>query len=112
MQFRQGLGKSIHFYGKAPTARTDGTPITEGEISKYVRFAIHEGSPVETMDVQLVSGEFSEVLDVDAVGVGIYTYWYHTVDSEGRESGDSDKVSFEVAGPLAQPNPPSGIYIT
>lgn len=104
-QYRQGLDYVRIFKGTAPTERADGTPLDQSEISHYIRFAKYNGN-IEEMDVQLVNGQFSESLAVDNVGLGVYEYWYRTVDTEGRQSVDSNVLSFEVLAPLANPLPP------
>ena len=116
--YRQGAGETHQFSGKAPTERAPDAqgvivPLDPSEIDHYVRIVAYQDpvtgnwSPAETMDVQLVNGVFSEIVDIDALAPGKYAYWYRTVDTDGRESVDSDSISMEVQSPLAAPNPPS-----
>ena len=112
--YRQGEGQLHQFTGTAPTTRTDGTPLAPGEIDHYVRFAAYrqpDGTWLapEEMDVQLVDGAFDEIVDIDALAVGYYEYYYQTVDTGGRHSVDSASVGFDVLAPLANPNPPTDI---
>jgi len=110
--YRQGEGLSHQFLGAAPTERADGTALDSSEIDHYVRLVTRKDpvtgnwSATERMDVQLVGGKFSEIVDIDALTPGVYAYWYHTVDTGGRESTDSDSIQMEVLAPLAAPNPP------
>lgn len=111
--YRQGGGQSHQFKGTAPTERADGTPLDPSEIDHYVRLVTRQDpvtgnwSATEHMDVQLVDGKFSEVVDIDALTLGTYAYWYRTVDTGGQESSDSDSLQMEVLAPLAAPNPPT-----
>jgi len=122
--FRQGNGEVKKFRALGPISREDGEALAISEIANYIRYVewldsdgtIH---PTETMVVNLVEdastpeydGEFDEIVDIDAIGLGLYKYWYRTVDTDGRESVDSEVVSFEVASPLTIPLPPTDISI-
>ena len=123
-EFRQGEGATKTFKALGPTTRTDGTALAISEISHYIRFVewtdengtVH---PVEQMNVDFIEdantpeydGQFDEVVDIDAIGVGSYDYWYRTVDTGGRESADSERVNLVVLAPLANPSPPTSITV-
>lgn len=105
----QGENATHIFRGTAPTTRADGTDLASNEISHYIRFVEAPNGDVEQMDVLLVDGAFNEEVSADAVAVGVYTYWYRTVDTGGRQSADSITVQLDVRAPLAPPNPPAVI---
>lgn len=103
---RQGHGTIHTFTGTAPTTRADGTPLGLNEISHYVR-TVTGPTGVEEMDVMLTAGSFSEPLAVDVLMPGIYTITMRTVDTDGRQSVESEVVTMEILAPLAPPNPPT-----
>ena len=109
--YNQGKGELHTFTGQAPTERADGNPIVASEIDHYIRHIAYRDasgkwSELETMDVQLVDGQFSEQLNIDAVPVGHYEVWYQTVDTNGLVSEDSDAIALDIKAPLVNPNPP------
>jgi len=123
--YRQGNGSTKTFKALGPTERANGEPLAISEIANYIRFVEWTDvngtvQPVEQMDVLLIEdvntpeydGEFNEIVDIDALALGNYNYWYRTVDTGGRESVDSVITSFEVRPPFAAPNPPTSISIS
>lgn len=122
-RFFQGNGETTRFTALGPTQRKDGSALNISDISHFIRFFEYDdgSGPVAgtPMDVQLVDdantpeydGVFDEIVDVDTVGIGIYTYWYRTVDTGGRQSAESERVSIEVLPPIAAPNPPTNVSV-
>jgi hypothetical protein len=106
---RQGNGEIRIISAIAPTERSDGTPLSNAEISHYDWYIQYEGGTPLVQATQLVDGKFTDSVDVDTVGAGTYSIWYRTVDTEGRESIDSDILSLEILAPLTAPNPPTGV---
>ena len=106
---RQGFGEIRVISATAPTERADGTPLPISEIDRYDWYIEYNGGTVTQSTTQLVNGEFTEAVDVDTVGAGTYRLWYRTIDTDGRESVDSEVLSLEILPPLAVPNPPTNI---
>lgn len=118
--FYQGLGKTKRIGALGPTTRTDGTILLVSEIAHYLRFIAYNGGPpsppqtvqlIEDAATSAYDGEFDEDIDIDSQAAGTYTYWYRTVDTQGRESPDSSKMTLEILPPLADPSPPTGLYL-
>jgi hypothetical protein len=117
--YRQGEGEIKTFHGIAPTHREpsakfpDGEPLPPGDIAGYIMFAQYEDETVvETIDIQLVDGAFSEPLEVDLVSAGTWKYWFRTVGIRGLQSADSEVLTLEVLAPFAPPNPPTGLSVS
>ena len=106
---RQGKGEIRVISATAPTQRADGTALPESEISHYNWYMSYENGPVLVQATTLVDGEFTDDIDVDTVGAGVYSIWYRTVDTEGNESIDSNTLTLEILLPLAAPNPPTNV---
>jgi len=117
MIYRQGNGETKRVHALGPTARADGTPLAVSEISHYIRFLSFEGGAVLEQTVTLVDdantpeydGEFDEVIDIDSQTPGMYEYWYQTVDTDGRNSVDSERIQMDILIPLVSPNPPTAL---
>ena len=105
--YRQGFGHIKTVSATAPTERSDGTPLSAGEIDYYARFLTFDGGQPVEQAVALVNGAFDEQIDIDAATPGIYEYWYQTVDTDGRRSVDSERVTLEILVPLVAPSPPT-----
>lgn len=110
---RQGNAFTRTVYADAPTARADGTPLALTEISHYNFYVKFNDGPVSPpAAVQLVSGAFSEGIDVDAHEPGVYEIFYTTVDNQAtpQESVPSNSLILEILAPFkAAPNPPSNV---
>jgi hypothetical protein len=104
---RQGSGLTREVVGTPPTTRTDGTPLTLGEIQGYNWYVGFNGTqPVNTGMTQLVAGAFSDSFDVDSQTPGSYTFYYTTMDVNNLESPPSNALVINILAPLALPNPP------
>ena len=110
-EYRQEPGVIIDFSGTAPTTRTDGTPFDAAtELSTYRRYFVLPDGGVESVDVDLeADGTFTAEVEASVISQGVYTTTFTSVDNEGREGPHSEEVQFKVLGPLAPPNPPTGI---
>lgn len=86
-----------------PTARTDGTPITEAEFSKYTFYC--DGSPL--VDLAVIPGVWEADVIIDPQGS--YRCALTVSDLQGRESVLSNELDF-VVGPHA-PGPVTGLTI-
>lgn len=121
--FRQGLGETKRIHALGPTTREDGTPLAESEISHYLRFmrytapdgTVGQTSPAQRVDLiedagtPEYDGVFDELLDIDSQAEGAFDIWYRTVDTDGRESRDSEVYTLVVQPPLAAPEPPTSL---
>jgi len=108
-EHRQGTGELRIISATAPTQRSDGTPLTPAEISHYNWSISYQGEMAVVQPTQLIDGKFIDAVDVDTVAAGTYTIWYTTVDTDGRESTNSDILTLTILPPLTAPNPPTNI---
>jgi hypothetical protein len=117
--YRQGNGHTKTISALGPTEREDGTPLGVHEIKHYLRFIKFDNGQPISQAVQLIEdantpeydGSFDETIEIDDHTPGIYEYWYRTVDTDGRESLDSDILTLEILIPLVPPNPPTNLII-
>lgn len=115
LTYRQGEGQIKTFTGTAPTARSDGTPLPAGEVDSFNLYVNYDGNIEKISGVELIDdsntpewdGSFTKPVEIDAIGVGTYSYHMTTVDTGGRESLPSNTVTMEVLPTLMQPNPPT-----
>lgn len=108
---RQGYGEQRVITAIAPTTRTNGEAFDAAtELNHYNFYIAYNGAPANLVGaVQLVGGAFTDTIDVDNVAIGVYDVQYSSVDLGGREGPLSAPATIEVLGPLAPPNPPTGV---
>lgn len=86
-----------------PTARTDGTPITEAEFSKYTLYC--DGNAL--VDLGVVPGFWEAEITIDPQGT--YSCGLTVSDLQGQESELSNQLDF-VVGPH-RPGPVTDLQI-
>lgn len=117
--YRQGYGHTKTISALGPVAREDNTPLDKSEIAHFLRYLSYEGGEPVIQPVTLVEdpittgydGSFDEVIDIDSQTPGVYQYWYRTVDTDGRQSRDSEVLTLGILPPLALPLPPTELFI-